>query len=136
MVEVNVTYEGSLRCNAIHGPSRTAVYTDAPVDNMGKGESFSPTDLLATGLGACILTILGIIAQRHSLDLTGTRVRVQKEMTQEPPRRVACLTVDVTVPVVLSDEDKQRLQNAAETCPVKKSLHPDIRTPITWHWAA
>jgi putative redox protein len=135
MVEVKVSYEGSLRCAATHGPSKTTLYTDAPVDNMGKGESFSPTDLVATGLGACILTILGIVAQRHGLNLMGTHVRVQKEMTQEPPRRIASLKVDIAVPTPLGEQDKLRLQNAADTCPVKKSLHPDIRVPITWHWA-
>jgi putative redox protein len=102
---------------------------------MGKGETFSPTDLVATGLGACILTILGIMAQRHNLDLGGASVRVRKEMSSTPPRRIVRLPVEVTIPARLSDEDKQRLQNAAATCPVKNSLHPEIEIPIVWKWA-
>lgn len=134
MVEIAVAYEGSLRCTATHGPSGRALQTDAPVDNMGKGETFSPTDLVATGLGACILTILGIMAQRHNLDLGGATVRVRKEMSPTPPRRIVRLPVEVTIAAKLSEEDRQRLKNAAATCPVKNSLHPDIEIPIVWNW--
>lgn len=109
------------------------IVTDAPVDNMGKGQAFSPTDLLAAGLGSCILTILGIVADRNGWDLRGTSVRVCKEMSTQP-RRIARLQVEVKVPVALTSEQQQRLINAAETCPVKQSLHPDIAMPITWHW--
>jgi putative redox protein len=134
MVEVTVEYEGSLRCTAVHGPSGTQIETDAPKDNMGKGERFSPTDLLATGLGSCILTILGIMAQRHNLDLSGTSVRVSKEMVAQPVRRIGKLAVEIRIPVPLAEEQKQRLISAAEACPVKKSLHPDIEIPMTWNW--
>jgi putative redox protein len=134
MVEITIEYEGSLRCTATHGPSQSRLQTDAPRDNMGKGEAFSPTDLVATALGSCILTIIGIVAQRQSLQLEGSRVRVVKEMVTQPTRRIGKLTVEVTIPRPLSEEDKQRLINAAETCPVKKSLHPDIEIPITWKW--
>lgn len=133
MVEVNVEYQGELRCGAAHGPSGMKIVTDAPVDNKGKGQAFSPTDLLAAGLGSCILTILGIVADRHRLDLRGSRVRVCKEMSAQP-RRISKLQVEIKVPAALSAEHQQRLINAAETCPVKQSLHPDIAVPITWHW--
>ena len=102
---------------------------------MGRGESFSPTDLLATGLGTCILTILGIVAGRHGWDLKGAAVRVEKHMTQTPPRRIARLPVEIRIPAHLSEEDRNRLISAADLCPVKQSLNPDIEIPITWHWA-
>lgn len=134
MVEMTIEYQGDLSCRAVHGPSGTVLTTDAPLDNMGKGQSFSPTDLLATALGTCILTILGIVAQRHDLDLRGTKLVVRKEMTSQPVRRVGCLTVDVHVPVNLSPEDRRRLEHAAEICPVKRSLHPDTKVEIRFSW--
>lgn len=134
MVEVKIRYEGELRCTATHGPSCRTLQTDAPVDNMGKGETFSPTDLLATGLGSCILTILGIISGRHGFSIDGATVNVTKEMTAQPPRRIARLGVTIRIPQNLTEEQKQRLINAAETCPVKKSLHPDIEMPMQWVW--
>lgn len=135
MVEIGIVYEGKLRCIAKHGPSGTVLSTDAPVDNMGRGESFSPTDLVATALGSCMLTIMGILAQRHELNITGTTVTVTKEMTATPPRRIARLGVTINVPAKLSDEDRKRLENGALTCPVHKSLHPDIEIPIRFNWA-
>jgi putative redox protein len=132
MVNIEISYLGQLRCQATHGPSQTRLVTDAPVDNMGKGESFSPTDLVATALGTCMLTIMGIVAEREKLDLSGTTVRVVKEMATAPIRRIGKLTVDIHVPAALSPEDQSRLEKAAHTCPVHKSLHPDIQTPITF----
>jgi putative redox protein len=132
MVEIDIRYLGQLRCEATHGPSGTKLITDAPVDNMGKGESFSPTDLVATGLGVCMMTLMGIMAQRHNLDLTGSTVKVGKEMVATPARRIGTLSVHIHVPTILSVEDQQRLQNAALTCPVHKSLHPDVQTPVTF----
>ncbi|MFO0868465.1 MAG: OsmC family protein [Pirellulales bacterium] len=133
-VEIDVVYEGELRCRACHGPSQTEVLTDAPRDNHGKGESFSPTDLVATALGACVLTIMGIIAQRHSLDLRGTRVHVRKEMIQLPTRRIGRLPITITIPAAqaaqLSEADRTRLEAAARHCPVHQSLHPDIDMPM------
>lgn len=134
MVEITIRYEGDLRSTAIHGPSGTAMRTDAPVDNMGRGESFSPTDLVATALGTCILTILGIVSKRDRIPIEGATIKVTKDMTTEPPRRIARLGVTVNIPQKLSDEQKQRLINAANTCPVKKSLHPDIDVPTQWNW--
>jgi putative redox protein len=131
MVEVTVSYEGQLHCSATHGPSGAVITTDAPRDNMGKGESFSPTDLVATGLATCIVTTMGIMAQRHGLDISGTKIRVEKHMSTSGLRRIARLPVEVRVPRTFADEDRQRLENAARTCPVHKSLHPDIDAPIT-----
>ena len=133
-VEINVAYQGELRCQATHGPSKTQVVTDAPVDNHGKGESFSPTDLVATALGSCILTTMGIVAQRHNIDLSGTRLHVVKEMVQQPIRRIGALPVTLTFPATvaarLSDADRTLLQNAARHCPVYQSLHPDVGHPL------
>jgi putative redox protein len=133
-VEVDVIYEGQLRCRATHGPSKTQLATDAPVDNHGRGESFSPTDLVATALGTCMMTLMGIVAERSKLDIAGTTVHVVKEMIQEPVRRIGTLRVSIRVPADkaarLSPDDRKKLETAALHCPVHKSLHPDIQTPI------
>lgn len=134
-VEISVVYQGQLRCQATHGPSACQVVTDAPVDNHGKGESFSPTDLVATGLGACILTILGIVAERHEINLEGTVVQVEKHMVADPVRRIGALPVVVHMAVPVEEKLKNLLVNAANTCPVHQSLHPDIDKPITFLWA-
>jgi putative redox protein len=126
MVEVNVVYQGQLRCKATHGPSGVELLTDAPVDNQGQGASFSPTDLVGTALGTCMMTIMGMAAQRENLDLTGTKVEVIKEMATQPIRRIGKLTVVFTIPTPVTDVQRTKLQNAALTCPVHKSLHPDI----------
>src|SRR5882724_5013288 len=106
MVEIKIIYEGQLRCQAVHGPSGTALTTDAPKDNMGKGESFSPTDLMATALGTCILTTMGILAQRHNIDISGTTIRVEKHMITTGLRRIGRLPVEVRFPRQLPDEDR------------------------------
>ena len=134
MVEIQIAYEGKLRCTARHVDSGATLITDAPKDNMGNGQSFSPTDLVATALGTCMLTIMGIAAQRLEIDLSGTTVRVIKEMAQVPVRRIARLTVTIRVPAKLTLDQQQKLQNAAMTCPVHKSLHPDVQTPIEFQW--
>ncbi len=134
MVETRIEYQGDLLCQAVHGPSGATLITDAPVDNNGKGRNFSPTDLVGTALGSCILTIMGILAQRHEIDLKGTTVTVSKHMVAEPVRRIGCLSLDIRVPEELSEENRCRLQNAADMCPVKKSLHPDVQVDIRWHW--
>src|SRR2546421_11696766 len=118
MVEINVVYEGQLHTAATHGPSGATLTTDAPKDNMGKGESFSPTDLLATALATCIVTTMGIVAQRHGLDITGTTVRVEKHMVTTGIRRIGRLPVEVRIPRTFGDDDRKRLENAAMTCPV------------------
>jgi putative redox protein len=134
MVEVKVAYEGDLRCRATHGPSGSTLMTDAPVDNMGKGEAFSPTDLVATALATCMMTIMGIAAQRLEIDLRGMTARVTKEMSASPPRRISRLAVTIHVPTKLTEEQKTKLQNAAMTCPVHKALHPDVAAPIEFIW--
>src|SRR6476659_1817042 len=108
MVEINVTYDGGLRTTALHGPSQSTLITDAPKDNMGKGEAFSPTDLVATALATCILTTMGIVAQRRELDMNGATARVTKEMVSTPFRRIGRLAVTVHMPHKLGDEDRQR----------------------------
>lgn len=139
-VEINVTYEGQLRCAATHGPSGATLATDAPVDNHGKGESFSPTDLVATALGTCVMTVMGIVAERNQIDLTGTRIHVTKEMVQQPIRRIGRLPVTVTIPAdkatKVSAADRTKLETAARHCPVHQSLHPDIDSPIEFVWQA
>ena len=135
MVKIEIAYQGQLRCEAIHGPSGTRLSTDVPKDNHGKGESFSPTDLVATALGTCMLTVMGIVAQRHNISLVGTTVTVVKDMAAAPVRRIGRLTVDIRVPGPLDEEQRKLLENAARTCPVHKSLHPDIEIPVVFHWA-
>ncbi len=125
-VEIDIEYAGDLQCKAIHGPSGQALSTDAPLDNGGQASTFSPTDLVATALGACVLTVMGIVARRRELDLAGSRVHVVKEMAAEPVRRISRLTVRVSVPAgrVTSEEDRALLRRTADLCPVKQSLHP------------
>src|SRR5579862_8118046 len=118
MVEIQIAYEGKLRTTAIHEPSGTKLITDAPRDNQGEGMSFSPTDLVATALGTCMLTTMGISARTHNYDITGSTVKVQKEMTASPPRKIARLIVQIVVPQPTTEEDQRRIRDAALTCPV------------------
>ena len=134
MVEIEIAYQGQLRCRAVHGPSGKSLETDAPVDNMGKGETFSPTDLVATALGTCILTIIGIQARKRGLPLGAATVTVRKEMVSEPVRRIGRLSVDVRIAADLPAEERTRLEAAAHSCPVRRSLHADIEVPITFRW--
>src|ERR1700675_918019 len=103
-VSISIGYLGELRCEATHGPSQATFQTDAPVDNNGKGESFSPTDLVATAMGTCMLTIMGILARKLNVDLKGTRVTVTKEMSPAPPRRIARLAATLDIPTKVSPE--------------------------------
>ena len=133
MTLIDSTYQGQLRCLSSHGPSGTSLETDAPTDNQGKGERFSPTDLVATALSTCMLTIMGIVADRHGWALEGCSARVEKTMSSEAPRRIARLTVWVTLPSGLDERQRAVLQRAAETCPVKVSLEGAI--PMELHWS-
>ena len=130
-VEINITYEGGLHCTAIHGPSRQTLTSDAPVDNGGKGAAFSPTDLVATALGTCMATIMGLVAQRNNLNIDGLQVQVIKEMTADPVRRIGSLKTRLVFPrgKTLSATDRAKLEAAAKACPVKQSLHSDVKTP-------
>jgi putative redox protein len=134
MVEIQIAYEGRLRCSARHVDSGATLITDAPKDNMGQGASFSPTDLVAAALGTCMLTIMGIAAGRMELDLTGTSVVVTKEMIADPQRRIGRLAVTFKLPGSFTAEQRQKLEAAAKTCPVHKSLHPNVQAPITFNW--
>ena len=134
MVAIQFEYQGDLHCKAVHGPSGTELNTDAPRDNQGSGESFSPTDLVATALGSCMLTVMGIMARTLNIDIAGTTATVEKEMTTAAPRRIASLTVKIHGPHSVSPEDREKLERAAHTCPVHKSLHPDVQTPIEFTW--
>jgi putative redox protein len=134
MVSIQLEYQGDLHSKAVHGPSGTELETDAPIDNQGRGETFSPTDLVGTALGSCMLTIMGILARTLNINIVGATATVEKEMTAAPPRRIARLGVKIHVPHALSAEDKEKLIRAARTCPVHKSLHPDIEIPIEFTW--
>ena len=127
-VTIGIEYAGDLHCAAKHGPSGQQLSTDAPVDNGGRGEAFSPTDLVATALGSCIATVMAQVADRHGLDLDGMRVNVVKEMTSAPRRRIGSLGVTVTFPTGgrFSPDDRARLERTADLCPVRLSLHPDV----------
>lgn len=133
MVQIDTEYLGDLHCTAEHLPSGVTLTTDAPEDNHGEGRSFSPTDLVATALGTCIATILGIQAEQRGLDLEGIEISVEKVMTSNP-RRIASLRTEVTMPRPLDERTRERLEHAARHCPVDESLHPDIEVPIAFHW--
>ena len=135
MVEINVEYQGKLRCQAVHQPSGRELTTDAPVDNQGKGESFSPTDLLATALASCISTIMGIYADRHEdLNLAGLKIKIEKHMSAEPPRRIAKLPMVVNFPSGINDKHRSALEEIVQHCPVHRSLDPKIETPVVFFY--
>ena len=133
---VDIEYLGGLRTQAKHSPSASTLLTDAPVDNHGKGESFSPTDLCATAFGTCMVTVMGIYAERHGIDLRGTTVRVEKEMIAAPVRRIGVLRTEIRVPLAPDHPQREALERAALTCPVHQSLHPDVEKPVTFVWTA
>jgi len=134
MVKTTITYQGGLRTCAHHGPSGAEFQTDAPVDNNGKGESFSPTDLVGVALGSCILTVMGIVADRIGVDLSGSTANVEKSMVADPKRRIGELKLQLNLPGTVSEKDRKKLERAALTCPVHQSLHPDVKLPISFEW--
>ena len=134
MVQIDVIYEGELHTTARHGPSGAELATDAPVDNAGRGESFSPTDLVATAIGSCMLTVMGIVAERRNIDMAGARARVRKHMVADPVRRIGKLEVTIDLPAGLEADERKVLENAARTCPVHKSLHPDMEVPLNFRY--
>jgi putative redox protein len=136
MVTIEIKYEGDLHCSAVHGPSKAALATDAPSDNQGRGESFSPTDLVATALATCILTTMAIAARKHGHELAGCTATVTKEMVTTPERRIGRLATTVHITESLDEGVQTRLERAAHACPVHRSLHPDIDAPIDFHWPA
>lgn len=134
MVEVSSFYDGGLRCRVVHQPSGVEIITDAPKDNHGKGESFSPTDLVASALGSCMMTIMGIVAQKHSIDLIGCQAETTKKMTEGLPRRIASLHTRLTIPLPPDHPKRNVLEEAALNCPVHKSLNPTIDATVNFIW--
>lgn len=134
MIEITTHYEGGLHCRNTHVPTGTQFSTDAPVDNNGRGETFSPTDLLAAALGSCLATIMGIVAQKMDIVLDGMKIDVKKHMSESLPRRVARLEVRIEVPLHRDHPERRVLESAALSCPVSLSIHPEIKVPIEWCW--
>ena len=134
MVPFRLAYLGDLRTQSTHGPSGTVQLTDAPVDNQGKGEAFSPTDNVASALASCMMTIIGIVARRDGLDLSSMHAEAEKHMTATPPRRIARLVVRLHLPAALAQDRREALQRAAHTCPVALSLHPDVVQDVTFSY--
>lgn len=134
MVTTTTVYEGDLHCHLTHEPSGAAFDTDAPKDNQGKGESFSPTDLVGAALGSCLLTVMGIAARASGTAIEGATAQVTKTMTASPVRRIARFDVAITIPHQPPLADRERLEAAALGCPVKQSLHPDTTMAITFQW--
>ena len=138
MVQIEVTYEGDLHCSSTHLPSGSVLPTDAPADNMGRGAAFSPTDLTATSLGACMLTTMAIVArkQNFAVELAGSSATVRKHMTSEPPRRIARVEVELRLSAPASLEVREALEKTALGCPVALSLHPEVEKAVTFQWPA
>jgi putative redox protein len=134
MVAITMHYQGDLHCEIVHGPSGTTLNTDAPTDNHGLGASFSPTDLVASALGSCILTVMGLKAQAMRVDISGATAEVEKEMANAPVRMIKSLAVKIHVPHNLTEDQREKLEAAAHTCPVHKSMHPDVAMPIAFSW--
>ena len=135
MVKITGEYQGDLHCVAVHEPSGTVLNTDAPKDNQGRGEAFSPTDLTATSLATCIATTMALFARKLGIELRGLKFEVTKEMSTDAPRRIVRLATTLWLPIARTPEAVQLLENAARTCPVHQSLHPAVAKPVTFHWA-
>ena len=133
MGTITVSYLGELHCEATHD-SGSVLVTDAPKDNHGRGEAFSPTDLLATAYATCVLTIMAITAARLEIELAGATAHVEKIMSSDTPRRIVALPLTLAFPVAPSKENRRKLEQAAFSCPVHHSLHPAIEKPIEFVW--
>ena len=129
MSRANIVYQNNLRTEAEHIASGEKIVTDAPVDNNGKGEAFSPTDLVATALGSCMITIMAISANKYDIDVSGTNASVKKIMGSDP-RRISEISIDINMNKNIEEKDRKRLERAALACPVHKSLHPDLEKKI------
>ena len=130
----NVTYLGELRTNAVHLASENSFITDAPLDNQGKGEAFSPTDIVSTALASCLLTIMGIKARDLGIDIAGTTAKVSKIMTSNP-RRINEIKIAISISKSFDTKTQSLLERAALKCPVANSLHPDLNQNISFNWA-
>lgn len=135
MVTITGEYQGDLHCLAIHGPSGESLNTDAPKDNQGRGEAFSPTDLTATSLATCMATTMAIVARRQNIELRGLKFSVTKEMSTDAPRRIVRLRTELWIPLPRTEDVAALLEKTANTCPVHQSLHPAIEKPVVFHWA-
>ena len=129
MSRANIVYQNNLRTEAEHIATGEKIITDAPVDNNGKGEAFSPTDLVATALGSCMITIMAISANKYDIDVKGTNASVKKIMGSDP-RRISKISIDINMNKNIEEKDRKRLERAALACPVHKSLHPDLEKKI------
>lgn len=134
MVKIEIEHTGGLHSEAVHVQSGSRLQTDAPLDNGGKGESFSPTDLVATALGSCITTTMDLYAKRNGISIDGAKASVIKHMSSEPVRRISKLEVAVELPLPANHPHRAALENAAQNCPVKKSLSAEMEIPITFSW--
>ena len=134
MVSYHIVYEGQLRCEATHDSSRVRIVTDAPLDNHGRGQGFSPTDLVATGLGVCMLTTIGIAVRDEHLSLDGSRVYVEKHMSVDAPRRIAKIVVRIEFVAGVPKDQREHIEHIARTCPVAKSIHPDILVDLQFSY--
>ena len=136
MTTIHIDYLGELRTGCTHLQSGTHINTDAPTDNQGRGEAFSPTDLVANALGTCIITTMAIFGRRDGIELKGSELNVTKIMTTEPPRRIARIEIDLTLRAepFPDDDTRAKLEKIAHTCPVAISLHPDIEQAVTIRW--
>ena len=128
-----VEYLGDLRTKAVHLESGSEIFTDAPKDNKGKGELFAPTDLVATALASCMITIMGIMARRHGFDIDNTKAEIEKEMDNNP-RRISAIRIHIHFPNNYSDKEKKLLEKTAYTCPVGKSLSDQLEEEISFHY--
>jgi uncharacterized OsmC-like protein len=135
MVTITGEYQGELHCVANHGPSGEFLNTDAPKDNQGRGEAFSPTDLVATAFGTCIATTMAIVARKNGHELGAVRFEVTKEMSADAPRRIVRLATQIWMPIAKTHRLASLLESTANSCPVHQSLHPSVERPITLHWA-
>jgi len=133
MVSISIEYTGGLHCRAVHGPSKATIETDAPSDNMGKGEAFSPTDLVGAALATCILTTMAIVGERHGIDLRGATALVSKEMS-DAPRRIGRLTTEVHIPLPGNHPQRELLEKTALGCPVHRSLAAELERPTEFFW--
>jgi putative redox protein len=134
MVPQSFVYLGELRCKAVHGPSKVDLVTDAPTDNYGRGESFSPTDLVVTALATCQVTTMGLLVRRDGVSLDGTRMYAEKHMSTDPPRRIARVVIRMEFPAGIPTSYRPRLETIAKACPVARSLHPDVQLDVTFSY--
>lgn len=134
MVQMRVAYQGQKHCELVHGPSGSVIETDAPKDNHGKGENFSPTDLIGASLASCALTTMAIVCEREAIPFEKATATVGKIMTQSPPRKIESLVLQFSLPASLTTEQRAKMELTAKNCPVHLSLHPDLKIPMEFRY--